>query len=58
MRPEFPEITRRTGLNKLSQRPIDSVFKEIEANTPEEVPIAKVKPDRRELGEILMSEIL
>jgi len=44
--------------NKLSQRPIDSVFEEIDANIPEQVSLDKVKPDRRELDEIVMGEIL
>ena len=44
--------------NKLSHRPIESVFKEIGADTPEEISLDKVKPDRRELDEIVMGEIL
>lgn len=44
--------------DKLSKRPIGTVFEEIGANTPEEVSLGKVKPDRRELDEIVMGDIL
>jgi len=46
------------SFERLSQRPISSVFEEIGANTPEEVSLDKVKPDRRELDKISMGEIL
>jgi hypothetical protein len=40
------------------RRPIGSVFEEIGADSPEEVSLDKVKPDRRELDKIVMGEIL
>ncbi|TDA42153.1 MAG: hypothetical protein DSO07_00825, partial [Thermoproteota archaeon] len=45
-------------LSNLSQRPINSIFKEIEAKSPEEVSLEKVKPDRKELDNIVMGRIL
>jgi hypothetical protein len=45
-------------LNRLQNRKILSVFKELGASTPEEVSLDKVKPDRRELDKIIMGEIL
>ncbi len=45
-------------LSKLQIRQITSVFSELGASSPEEVSIDKVKPDRRELDEIVMGEIL
>jgi len=44
--------------NKLSSRKINSIFEELGANSPEEVSLDKVKPDRRELDKIIMGEIL
>jgi len=44
--------------DKLSIRPVKSVFEEIGANSPEEVSLDKVRPDRRELDKIVMGEIL
>ena len=59
---KFPKLQASKKLEKafdrLSQRPIDSIFKEIGANTPEEVSLDKVKSDRRELDRIVMGEIL
>ena len=46
------------SFDKLSQRPIGSVFEELGATVPEEVALEKVKSDRRELDEIVMGEIL
>ena len=43
---------------KLENREIETLYDEIGANTPEEVSLDKVKPDRRELDEIVMGEIL
>jgi len=43
---------------KISKRPIGTVFEEVGANSPEEVSLDKVKPDRRELDKIVMGEIL
>jgi len=43
---------------KLQNRHIDTVFEEIGANSPEEVSLDKIKPDRRELDKIVMGEIL
>jgi len=45
-------------VNKLKDRAIESVFEEIGANSPEEVSLDKVKPDRRELDKIIIGEIL
>ena len=44
--------------NILLKREIGSVFEEFGANSPEEVSLDKVKPDRRELDKIIMGEIL
>ena len=43
---------------KLTHRPIETVFKEIGASSPEEVSLDKVKLDRRKLDKIVMGEIL
>jgi type I restriction-modification system DNA methylase subunit len=48
----------RERFNKLVRREIGSVFEEIGADSPEKVSLDKVKPDRRELDEIVMGEIL
>jgi hypothetical protein len=45
-------------LNNFRGRPISSVFSELGANSPEEVSLDRVKPDRRELDKIIMGEIL
>jgi len=45
------------AFNKLSSREIGSVFSEIGADSPEEVSLEKVKPDRRDLDKIIF-EIL
>jgi type I restriction-modification system DNA methylase subunit len=45
-------------LTSISQRPISSIFEELGARSPEEVSLDKVKPDRRELDEIVMDKIL
>jgi len=44
--------------DRLSNRPISSIFSEIGTSSPEEVSLDKVKPDRRELDKIIMGEIL
>ena len=44
--------------NKLSRRSIKTIYEEIGANSPEEVSLDKVKPDRRELDKIIMGDIL
>ena len=43
---------------RLHERPVETIFEEIGANSPEEVSLDKVKPDRRELDKIVMGEIL
>jgi hypothetical protein len=43
---------------KIATREIGSIFDELDASTPEEVSLDKVKPDRRELDKIIMGEIL
>ncbi|MBT9132890.1 MAG: hypothetical protein DDT33_01420 [Firmicutes bacterium] len=45
-------------LNNFRGRPILAIFEELGANSPEEVSLDKVKPDRRELDKIVMGEIL
>jgi hypothetical protein len=42
----------------LAKREIQTIYEEMGANTSEEVSLDKVKPDRRELDEIVMGEIL
>ncbi|PIU67445.1 MAG: hypothetical protein COS84_04655 [Armatimonadetes bacterium CG07_land_8_20_14_0_80_40_9] len=37
---------------------IKSIFEELGANSPQEVSLGKIKPDRRELDKIIMGEIL
>ena len=44
--------------DKLLQRPIESIFAELGATSPQEVSLDKVKSDRRELDKIIMGEIL
>jgi len=39
--------------DNLSQREIGSIFEELDAETPEEVALDKVKPDRRELDKVV-----
>jgi len=43
---------------RLSSRPILSLFEELGAESPQEVSLDKVKPDRRELDKIVMGEVL
>jgi type I restriction enzyme M protein len=50
--------TESNYVNNLFSRPIQSVFLELGAATPEEVSLDKVQPDRRELDKIIMGEIL
>jgi len=45
-------------LDEISKRNIESVFKEIGAETPEEVLIDKVEPKRRALDKIIMGSVL
>jgi type I restriction-modification system DNA methylase subunit len=45
-------------LNEASGREMGSVFEELGASLPDEVSLDKVKPDRRELDEIVMGKIL
>jgi type I restriction-modification system DNA methylase subunit len=47
-----------SSLTKLFDSQIQSVFEELGANFPDEVSLDKVKPDRRELDKIIMSDIL
>jgi hypothetical protein len=46
------------SFRKLSKTGCDSIFEEIGANSPEQVSLDKVKPDRRELDKIVMGKIL
>ncbi|MBN2030653.1 SAM-dependent DNA methyltransferase [bacterium] len=43
---------------KYINRPIENIFFELSAFSPEEVSVSKVKPDRRELDKNIMGEIL
>jgi len=43
---------------ELSKRDPKNIFEEIGANSPDEVSLDKVKPDRRELDKIIMGDIL
>ena len=43
---------------KLQIRPIESIFGELGSDSPQEVCFEEIKPDRRELDEIVMGEIL
>jgi len=45
-------------LSRLKERKILSIFDELGANSPSEVSLDKVKPDRRELDRLIMGEIL
>ena len=45
-------------LRRLEGRHVESIFSELSANSPAEVSLDKVKPDRRELDKIIMGEIL
>ena len=48
----------KRAFDKLYKRQIGTIFQEIGANSPDEVSLDKVKPDRRELDKIVMAEIL
>jgi len=48
----------KNTLNIFLEREVGSVFEEFGANSPEEVSLDKIKPDRRELDKIIMGEIL
>jgi len=48
----------KTIFMNLKEREIENVFGEIEADSPEEVSLDKVKSDRRELDKIILGEIL
>jgi type I restriction enzyme M protein len=48
----------KNAFHSLSSRPIEHVFKELGAPSPEEVSLDKVKSDRRELDKIVMRDIL
>jgi type I restriction-modification system DNA methylase subunit len=52
----YVKITQ--AFHELCQRECLSILDEIGANSPEEVSLDKVKPDRRELDKIIMGEIL
>jgi len=60
-----PKILSRANENKIvkvfdkiSQREIGSIFKELNASSPDEVSLDKIKSDRRELDGIIMGEVL
>ncbi len=64
----FPTILLKEGVpdslkiqkifDKLKHREIESVFKEVGANKPEEVSLEKVNQDVRELDKVIIGEIL
>jgi hypothetical protein len=43
---------------KFLQRPMENIFKELGATSPDEASLNKVKPDRRELDKVIMGDIL
>jgi hypothetical protein len=43
---------------KFLQRPMENIFKELGATSPDEASLNKVKPDRRKLDKIIMGDIL
>jgi len=59
-----PRLISKSGkklekaLMKLESRDIERLYNEIGAESPEEVSLDKVKPDRRELDKIIMADIL
>ncbi len=58
---QFTEVQKAKigkAFEKLMDRPITSLFSELGADSPDEVSLDKVKPDRRELDKIIMGEIL
>jgi len=62
--PNPSELSKKIKANlensfrKLSKTSCDSIFEELGADSPEQVSLDKVKPDRRELDKIVMGEIL
>ena len=56
--PASIQLKIKNAFKKLSKRDSESIFKEIGAIDPENVSLDKVKPDRRELDEIVMGRIL
>jgi len=46
------------ALDKLEEREIGTIFYELNANSPKEISLDKIKPDRRALDQIIMGEIL
>lgn len=46
------------SFNKIKNRAIGDIFFELGTHNPSEVSLSKVKPDRRELDKIIMSDIL
>jgi len=55
-----PFISRKiiNQFKDMITRPVGSIFDEINANSPAEVSLDKVRPDRRELDRIIMDEFL
>ena len=47
-----------SAFEKVSNRSMGSIFEEIGANSPDEVSLKKIQPDRRELDKIIMGDIL
>lgn len=54
----YQQLQLHKAFEKISMRPVESIFSELGAFSPEEVTIDKVKTDRRELDRIIMGEIL
>jgi len=57
-----PELVSNSKIEeifkKIENRETKTLYEELGANTPKEVSLEKVKPDRRELDKIIMGEIL
>lgn len=58
--PSMPHLENKikSALKKLSERKIESIFKEICTTHDNEISLEKILPDRRELDKIIMGEIL
>ncbi len=52
------KIQLHSSFEKILERPIESIFRELGANVSSEVTLENVKPDRRALDKIIMGDIL
>ncbi len=55
---EIKQFQKRIEKIKILERKIENIFKELGANSPDEVSLEKVKPDRFELDKIILQDIL